>query len=384
MCTGRAKICRQKGTDGVLIMGGKGKTGVFLGVLGVALVIVLIVFTTGKDKQGGDVYGEIPMPKLVAISAVEIGQQNRYTELSGTLQAGEETQVSFEIGGVIAELLHRAGDQVRVGEIMARVDSTDYSVRLVQAESGLDKARVNHQQAGDNFARLEQLYSAGAISASDYEAAQHFLTVAESDLNQTQQAYDLLQGKLSLAAPVTGTVIARLAATGELVSPGTPIFRIGQLDPLKVILPVPDHEIALWRVGQDVTLTLYGKSRQGKVTRIIPVANQGTGTIGVEVSVANPGRDWFPGQVVVAGRATAAKTGLFVPAGAVINRGEDKPFLFVAVDGKAVKRPVTTGELFGNQLEILSGLDEGEQLVVKGAELLFDGDSIEQPGGNGP
>ena len=57
MCTGRAKICRQKGTDGVLIMGGKGKTGVFLGVLGVALVIALIVFTTGKDKQGGDVYG---------------------------------------------------------------------------------------------------------------------------------------------------------------------------------------------------------------------------------------------------------------------------------------------------------------------------------------
>ncbi|TEB07775.1 Swarming motility protein SwrC [Pelotomaculum schinkii] len=100
----------------------------------------------------------------------------------------------------------------------------------------------------------------------------------------------------------------------------------------------------------------------------------GTGTISVEVEVPNPRRDWFPGQVVKASRTAAMKEGLFVPVEAVLSRGEEKPYVFLAVGDKAVKTFVTTGELFNNHLEILSGVKDGDQVVVKGADRLFDGD----------
>ena len=84
----------------------------------------------------------------------------------------------------------------------------------------------------------------------------------------------------------------------------------------------------------------------------------------------------------MAGRAEA-REGIFVPAGAVINRGEAKPYVFLVTDGKAVKRSVTIGDLFGGQMEVTSGLEPGETLVIRGAHRLFEGDGVVLPGGSG-
>jgi multidrug efflux pump subunit AcrA (membrane-fusion protein) len=130
-----------------------------------------------------------------------------------------------------------------------------------------------------------------------------------------------------------------------------------------------------------ITLSLYQEKREGKVVRIYPTTNQGTGTISVEVEVPNPRRDWFPGQVVNASRTAAVKEGLFVPVEAVLSRGEGQPYVFLVVGDKAVKAFVTTGEIFNNQFELLSGVKDGDQIVVKGADRLFDGDLIKQAGG---
>lgn len=207
--------------------------------------------------------------------------------------------------------------------------------------------------------------------------------MAEEDLAEASQSLSLLeQDKSVLIAPINGTVLAKMADQGQVTGAGTPVYKIGQIKTLKTILPVPDHEINAWKPGQTVIMELYNQERQGKVTRIFPATNAGTGTIGVEVSVPNPEHDWFPGQVVLAGRAEI-KDGIYVPAGAVINRGEEKPYVFLVIEGKASKRAVTVGELFGDKLEVTSGLNSGEMLVVKGAEKLFEGDVVEVPGGNG-
>lgn len=363
-------------------MGGGKRFKLVLGSVVAVLVIAIAGYGLWGHKQVDGVSAGEPEPRLVEIVTVQNGKEARYTELSAVLQAGEEALVSFEVGGRIVQLLPGEGDYVQAGQVLARVEATEYDLQVSQVQAGLEKAQVNYQQAVDNHGRMEQLHSAGAISDKDFEGVQAFLAVAEADYNQAQQAMALLQDKAQLRSPVSGTVIAKLASAGQLVGPGTPVYRLGQLDPLKVILPVPDREITSWQVGEEVELLLYGQSRSGKVLRIHPAASQGTGTIGVELRVANTARDWFPGQVVSAVRTAEAREGVFVPVAAVINRGEEQPFVFVDVDGKAAKRQVTTGELFGNKLEILDGLEAGDRLVVKGAGQLFAGDSIQQPGGN--
>ncbi|MFZ5632368.1 MAG: efflux RND transporter periplasmic adaptor subunit [Bacillota bacterium] len=352
-----------------------------------ALVLVLLMALGAVAACGKKDKAEPAVEaRLVETVLMQVEKASRYSELSGTLQPEEEALLSFEAAGRIVEMAYREGDRISAGDLMASLDAAEYSVQVAQAKTGLDKALVNYQKAKDDFARMDQLYNQGALSKSDFENAQNRLTVAEKDYSYAQQAYSLVagagpgSGKDRLRAPIGGTVLAKLSSAGQTVGIGTPVYRIGRIDTLKVVLPVPDYEISLWKVGETVALTLYKDNREGKITRIFPTTSQGSGTIGVEVTIANPNRDWFPGQVVRAVRAVETREGLFLPAEAVMSRGEGKPYVFIANGETAVKTHVTTGDLIGTRLEITSGLKAGDRVVVRGADLLSDGGVIKQAG----
>lgn len=355
------------------------KNKAFRVLLFFAAALILFALAACGGKQDEETRLET---KLVDIARVRHEKVALQTELSATLEPGEESSVSFEVAGRILEMTCAEGDPVGAGDILARLDATEYSLLVSQADTALDKAQVAYQQAKDDFSRAEQMFNQKAIAQVDYENAQNRFAIAERDYLQARQAYGLISpDKSLLKSPISGTVIAKLSTVGQLAGAGTPIYRVGRIDPLKVLLPVPDRDILSWHVGDVITVTLYREKREGKVTRIYPTTNQGTGTISVEVEVPNTQRDWFPGQIVNASRTAVMKEGLFVPVEAVLSRGEAKPYVFLAVGDKAVKTYVTTGELINNQLEILSGVKDEDQVVVKGADRLFDGDLIKQAGG---
>lgn len=352
--------------------------------LAVMLVLAVGTATACGDKKDSDKENPAAEARPVETVVLQLEKASRYSDLSGTLQPYEEAALSFEAAGRILEMAYKEGDRVMPGDLMARLDATEYSVQVAQAKTGLDKALVNYQKAKDDFARMEQLHSQGALSKSDFENAQNRLAVAEKDYLYAQQAHWLVTGagagKDVLRAPIGGTVIAKLSSVGQTVGIGVPVYRIGLVDTLKVVLPVPDHEVSLWKAGDTVSLSLYKDTREGKITRIFPTTSQGTGSIGVEVTIPNPDRGWFPGQVVRAVRAVETREGLFLPVEAVMSRGEGKPYVFIASGETAVKTPVTTGDLIGNRLEITSGLKPGDRVVVRGAELLSDGGLIKLAG----
>ncbi|MGG1658890.1 efflux RND transporter periplasmic adaptor subunit [Brevibacillus sp. NRS-1366] len=377
--------------------------------------------------------------KHVVLEAVKKEQSAAVSELSGTLAPLEEAMVSFEVGGRVVELNRNEGDTVQAGDILARVNAQDYSLQvastnaavqqsaanlskvnngaqeqeITQARLLVEKATIAYQKMQDDFKRIEQLYQEKAISKSDYENAKNGLTLSQKDLQNAQQAYSLVtQGaraedkdlsratynqaviakevaastlaKTQLRSPINGTIIAKLSSTGSLVASGTPVYQVGHIDTLKVVLPVPDREISTWKEGEVVSLDLYGQKRDGKVMKIFPATNQSTGTIGVEVQIANPKHDWFAGQVVKATKTMQGQIGIFVPVEAVISRGNNDAHVFVNHDGKAIKTSVEIGQITNDKLEIKSGLKEGDQLIVKGVDRLFDGDPIEAAGGTSP
>lgn len=377
--------------------------------------------------------------KQVVWETVKAGQAIHVSELSGTLKPLEEVLVSFEVGGRVVELSKSEGENVKAGDVLARVDAQDYSLQVAsssavvqqtaanlnkvnngareqevsQARLLVEKATIAYQKAQDDFARIEKLYQEKAISKSDYDNAQKALALAQKDLQNAQQSYSLVtQGaraedkslmaasynqavisreaaantlaKTQLRSPINGTIISKLSSTGTLVSAGTPVYQVGNIDTLKVVLPVPDREISAWREGETISLDLYGQIREGKVAKIYPATNQSTGTIGVEVQISNPKHDWFAGQVVKAKKTIKGQSGLYVPVEAVISRAQEDAHVFVNQGGKAVKTKVTIGQIHENKLEIKSGLKEGDLLIVKGADRLFDGDPIEAAGGTKP
>ncbi|MFZ5898116.1 MAG: efflux RND transporter periplasmic adaptor subunit [Bacillota bacterium] len=207
---------------------------------------------------------------MITLVPAEAG---RDAELSGVLQAGEEAMVSFEVAGRILEMHVSEGDEVKEGEVLARVDAAEYSLQVVQAKAGLDKAEVNYRRQG----KITPAYNSSMPrepSRIDFENTGNRLAVAEAGLVQARQSLALLQDKTLLKSPVSGKVISKLSAVGQLVSPGTPVYRIGRLDPLKVVLPVPDKDVAAWRARDEVILSLYGRTRRGKVARVFLILSK--------------------------------------------------------------------------------------------------------------
>lgn len=404
--------------------------------------------------------------KVVKALRVQPETGAAYSQLSGTLQAFDETVVSFEVGGRITFMHTDIGDAVQKGTALAQLDTTDYKIQaekasiaiqsanatiqsasasiqsasatLEEVQNGarqqertqtklqLDRAKEAYEKAKTDFTRIQTLYQQGAVTKQNVEDAQYRLTLAEKDVTNAEQAYSLvLEGarpekrkqaaaaisqaeavkeqaqaaheqavtsteearralaKTTLTAKASGVITEKLTASGQLINAGTPVYRIANIDTLKVLLPVPDREIASWQPGQSVDISLYGTVRSGKVQKIHPETNAGTGTISVEVIIPNPQHNWYPGQVIKAQRKINERKALFVPASAVLSTGDKTPYVFVHKSGKAVKTPVHVGVMLNNKLEIISGLTNGAEVITEGAERLFDGDVIEVQGAGG-
>lgn len=287
------------------------------------------------------------------------------------------------------------------------------SQERTQAKLNVDRAEEAFKNAKTDYERMKKLFESGAISTQALEGAKFNYINAETSYESAKLAYSLMEegvrpekekqiksavnqaqagllnaqvskeqaqlalSKTALKAPFSGVISAKLVSTGQLVGPGAPVYKLSQIDILKVLLPVPDYQIADWVKGKEVTVDLYGEKKQGKVINVFPSTNQNTGTISVEVEIPNKDHRWFPGQVVKAEAKLKEQVGLFVPIEAVISTGTNsRPYVFLLQDGKAVKTEVTVGKLFENKLEITSGLSELDQVITKGADRLFDGDPV--------
>jgi multidrug efflux pump subunit AcrA (membrane-fusion protein) len=412
--------------------------GRYIKQIAAAVIVILLVtiIASACNKNKSTTKDSAVTEKTVEIMKLATTKQQINSELSGNLMPLEEVTASFETGGRITSLPLKEGEYVQAGSVIAQIDDEDYMLQVenaralssqaragleqvengatehekIQAQAMLDKARTSYDKAKADYDRANSLHQASAISQSDYEKAQTVMIAAQKDLENAEQAHatviegprseikaqtraayqqsvvgqekaSLLLEKTRLKAPISGTIISKLSTLGQLISAGTPVYKIGAIDKLKVVLPVSDREISQWQVGKLVTLNLYGQKREGTVKYIYPATEQNTGTIGTEVWVENPDHNWFAGQVVKATSTLKEKEAVWAPIDAVVSAGTGKPYVFLYQNKKAVKRTVTVGELVNDHLEITSGVKAGDVIIASGADRLFDGDPVTPLGG---
>ncbi|WP_289141779.1 efflux RND transporter periplasmic adaptor subunit [uncultured Brevibacillus sp.] len=403
----------------------------------IALVAVMLLSACGPAPKEAEV--EQAIGKRVAVIQVKEDSPVQVSKWSGVLKPSEETQAAFETNGRIVALAVEEGDYVTQGSLLASVDNRDLSLQaasaaasvqqaqaqlaqvnngareeeLIQSQNALEKSKVNLEKAKADLQRSEELFRQGALSQNDLETVQNRMALAQKDWENAEQAYALVkngprqevrqqtagvyqqavvgqqraalsQSKAQLTAPISGVVLEKMTAVGQLASTGSAVYRIGNVDALLVEFSVPDREIGLWRKGDQVKISLYKQERVGMVKRVLPAVSQQSGTVPVEVVIPNPQRDWLVGQVVSASMERFVAKGIFVPVEAVLSKGEKQPYVFVAKDKKAVKTPVTLGIMANNQLQIQSGLSVGNLVITKGVDQLFDGDDLDVISGEQP
>ena len=387
-----------------------------LALLGAALLAVSGL-ACGKDttsaREAGDAKAQQPHP--VRVVAASVGPLPRMVTVTGTLAADEEVVAGFKVAGRVSEIAVDLGSPVRKGQVLARLDPTDFRLRVEPAEAALRQvraglglprdgaaesvdpgktalvreARAVLEEARLNRDRTARLSEKNLIARSEVDASQSRLLVAESRyqaaLEEIRNRQELLAERSSglalarqqladavLSAPIDGAVRERRASVGEYLAAGAPVFALVRVHPLRLRVAVTERDAPSVRVGQAVRVRLEGDPavHAGRVARLSPSISEQNRTLVVEAEVANPSGRLRPGSFARAEIVVEAdRTAIMVPTSAVVSfAGLEK--VFVVKDAKAVEQRIRTGRRSGDRVEILEGVAAGEPVVADPGSLV--------------
>ena len=294
------------------------------------------------------------------------------TTASGIVHANTTVDVAFEVAGKVANVGPDEGQAVRAGEPIASLDPTAYRLTVEQTSAGAERA-------GRDRDRNRPLLAAGSISPADMD---HL----ETGARESAAAADLAKKRLAdtrLSAPLTGVVARRSIEVGAMVAPGQPVYTIVALDPMRVRVGVPESDIGRITAGAAATVRIpaLDTSFAGRVSLIGVAADPTTRSYTVEISVPNPARRLRDGMVAEAMITTKATTSaIVVPAAAVVHdaTGNGATVVYV-LDRDAARvhaRRVTTGAAHADSLEIASGLEVNDRVIVAGQQRLREGAAV--------
>lgn len=306
-----------------------------------------------------------PVPP-VEVAKVTRGSMSRSSTVTGAVQPLRQVGVNAQLAGVLTAVLVEEGDMVSQGQVIARIDDRELAaqVRAVEAQLRL---------AESTFERSEQLREAQVITAAEYERDHANLEAVRAQLDQLRTRI----GFATINSPISGVVTERRLLTGDAVAPQTRLFTVADLGTLVVRLPVSELDVGSLRAGETVNLRMDALPDQmfrGRVRRVFPTADTSTRLVPVEVVLEGEGaRLARPGYLArVSFTLDERENAMLVPVNAVLGTAGAEA-VFVVEEQQATRRQVITGLRQNDRVEILSGLADGDVVIVAGHNTLRDG-----------
>ena len=374
--------------------------------LATGLFAALLV-SCSEPTGGGRTAANGPARPVRTVTA-ELRPMERLISLTGSLAAQEQATISVKVAGRVKTLAVDIGSVLNQGELIAQIEPRDYELRVQQAAAALAQARATVglpldgnddrfepektttgrqtkavlDEVTKSYQRIKSLHEQGVLAKSELDTAESLYTVAvnryeaaleeaqtrRAALAQRRAEYELAKQQLSdttVNAPFSGILQARLIDPGEFLAAGAPVAELVQVDPLRLRVDIPERESAAVHAGQAVRLTVEGDTNiyHGLLTRVSPALDEQARVLRVEADVPSQGvlRPGLFARVQLVARAD--DPGLAVPANAlVVFAGLEK--VIIVRDGKAVEKPVDTGRRGPDWVEVVSGLQPGENIVV--------------------
>lgn len=354
-------------------------------------------------------------PKRVHIAKARRDQMARTVTVSGTLAADQEITLSLKVSGRVGELLADMGSPIRRGQVLARLEQTDFDLRVQQADAALQQARARlgldpssettavtpedtalvkqtaavMEQARLTKERMSSLHEQGLIARSQLDDALAALRVAEAryqdSLEEVRNRQALLsqrQAELEIAkqqktdsaviSPIDGGVEERMISKGQYLGAGSPAFRVVSANPLRLRLAIPERESTGVKKGQSVVVTVEGdpNSHPGKVVRVSPAISVDNRTLAVEAEIPNHNGLLRPGSFAQADIVVQSNdSAILVPASSIVTfAGIDK--VITVKNNLTEEKRVQTGRRAGKDVEIVDGISSGETVVISPGNLI--------------
>ncbi len=347
--------------------------------------------------------GEKPMkpatPEIVhnvAVLQVQKTTVPDYVEATGTVRAAQSAQLASQVMGTITRVNVHEGDRVRRGEVLVTIDEAQQRAAYASANAGLQASQETIAAAAADYAlaeatmkRYQMLYDKKSVSPQEFDEVKTKLAAAKARRDAAHAGRlqaeagvseaNTVMGFTKIRAPFDGLVTAKLADPGAMAAPGVPLLIVEDPGRFRLEATVDESKMGAVRLGETVPVAIDALGDQGitgKVVQIVPAADPASRTFTVKIELpANPqllsglfGRARFPhGQ----------RESVMIPQTAVVSRGQLQAVYIVGKDQLASLRYVTLGTASGQQVEVLSGLQTGDQVIAQPGDRDLSGKQVE-------
>jgi len=359
----------------------------FLILFALLLVLSAVVY----HKYGASKGQKVEKASTVRVEVLEVKKERIPDALifAGDLEPRQRATITAKVSGLIEKMVVQEGDYVKEGAILAKIERDDYLLAVQAAEATMAEAAASLELAEKDHERFSQLVAKGVIAQQRYDQVKAAYQLAQARYQSAQAALKNARNQLAdtlIKAPFAGFVTARLKEEGERVRGGLPgieaaVLQMEDISLVKAIGYLPEREINELQIGMDADIkvdALPDKSFTGKVTVVNPRIDPTTRTFMVKVEIPNEGfvlkGNMFARVTIVKGYGEA----LTIPREAVLR--EEGVWLyhcFVVKDGTAQRRIIKPVFTPFEYVEIVDGLKEGEQVVIKGQNVLQGGEAVE-------
>ncbi len=360
----------------------------------IAAIMLLSASCTEKAKPGSValVRETVTGVALARLSASEV--ESSY-ETSGTVAARTVSVIGARTMGTVLSMKVREGDRVSRGQELVALDDRDLAARVAAAEYGyreslkaLEEAEQNRRLAEVTFGRYKNLFEDKVISGQEMDQVETQKKVADLGYERALEAVNrvraqleevrIMRGFARIVAPHDGVITGKKTDQGSLVTPGSPLLVLEDTSRYRVEASVDQRMAPLVKVGMPVVVLLSseGKRVAGRIIEVVPAIDPATRSFLVRVDVKNGTlRSGLYVRVLI---PEGRKQALLVPKSAVVEKGQLTGLYVVDGQGVMTYRMVRTGRTFGDRVELLSGVREGETVAVAGLEKAVDGGVVKE------
>lgn len=369
------------------------------GILLSAIIIASLLFAgcSNKVKPGSS---EVNRPIISGITMKEVKSitVDEYNETAGTIKAKNVSVIASKVMGTITGILVKEGDRVSAGQMLLTLDNRDVVARVTAAQAGyreaekaLEMTQQNQSLASTTHERYRQLYKDNAISQQqmdqvatqgkvaelDFERAQESVNRAQGSLREAQAYYDFTQ----VVAPTAGVITAKKIDIGSMAVPGVPLLVLEDDSSYTLEADVDESIAGKIAIGTitEIRVDSLGTSIQGIITEVAPTIDPATRKLHIKIAVKGDGlKSGLYAQVKI---PMNKKETIVVSKTAIVEKGQLTGVYVVDAKGFIVYRIVRMGKQYDQQVELLSGINAGEKIIVEGLEKVVDGGVVKEVAG---
>jgi RND family efflux transporter MFP subunit len=319
----------------------------------------------------------------VSVAPVERQDLNSYLVLNGIVEPERKVEIFSRLSAYVKQIVKEEGDFVQENAVLALLDDTEIKISFEQAKIQLEQARLSLEEAEQNFNRNQELIKRELISEQEFQTQEATYKQRKLDYQNRQESYKDLELQLNytkIRALSEGFITERLIEVGDRVNANEQVYTIEDFKPLLIRVYVPTSDAIKLEEGMSAEVTtqvLQGAVFNGGVKLINPRIDTQTGTVKVTVEVTDESLRLTPGMFVEVRIAIGAKEDVVtIPRKAILYK-QNKTYVFVVNQSQVSQREIELGLTEEDYVEVTSGLNEGEVIVVVGVEGLKDGQRVD-------